>query len=92
MFGLEFVQKSELFYCKKTDIINFFIKKTLTFVKDLFLKMVGAARFELATSCSQGRRTTKLHKAPNNGAPRKTRTPNLLVRSQTIYPVDLWAH
>lgn len=36
MFGLEFVQKSELFYCIEIDIINFFIKKTLTFVKDLF--------------------------------------------------------
>lgn len=91
MFGLEFVQKSELFYCKKTDITNFFIKN-FDFRQRFILKMVGAARFELATSCSQGRRTTKLHKAPNNGAPRKTRTPNLLVRSQTIYPVDLWAH
>ena len=25
-------------------------------------------------------------------APRRTRTPNLLVRSQTLYPVELWAH
>ncbi len=38
MFGLLNKFKSELFYCKKTDIINFFHKKTLTFVKDLFFK------------------------------------------------------
>ena len=24
--------------------------------------------------------------------PRRIRTPNLLVRSQTLYPVELWAH
>jgi hypothetical protein len=27
-----------------------------------------------------------------SGAPRRTRTPSLLVRSQTLYPVELWAH
>ncbi len=27
-----------------------------------------------------------------NGAPRKIRTPNLLIRSQTLYPVELWVH
>lgn len=26
----------------------------------------------------------------NDGAPRRTRTPNLLIRSQTLYPVELW--
>jgi hypothetical protein len=26
------------------------------------------------------------------GTPRRSRTPNLLVRSQTLYPVELWAH
>jgi hypothetical protein len=26
-----------------------------------------------------------------NGAPGETRTPNLLIRSQTIYPIDLRA-
>lgn len=56
-------------------------------------QMVGIVRLELTTSCSQNKRATKLRNIPkSNGAPRKTRTPNLLVRSQTIYPVDLWAH
>ena len=27
-----------------------------------------------------------------NGAPRRSRTPNLLIRSQTLYPVELWVH
>ena len=26
------------------------------------------------------------------GTPRRIRTPNLLIRSQAIYPVELWAH
>ncbi len=25
-------------------------------------------------------------------APKRSRTPNLLIRSQTLYPVELWAH
>ena len=24
--------------------------------------------------------------------PRRSRTPNLLIRSQTLYPIELWAH
>ncbi len=28
----------------------------------------------------------------SSGTPRRIRTPNLLVRSQTLYPVELWAH
>ncbi len=27
-----------------------------------------------------------------NGAPKGSRTPNRLVRSQVLYPVELWAH
>ena len=27
-----------------------------------------------------------------NYAPKRSRTPNLLIRSQTLYPVELWAH
>ena len=27
-----------------------------------------------------------------NGAPKRSRTPNLLIRSQTLYPIELWAH
>ena len=26
-----------------------------------------------------------------NGAPKRSRTPNLLIRSQTLYPIELWA-
>ena len=25
------------------------------------------------------------------GAPKRSRTPNLLIRSQTLYPIELWA-
>ena len=27
-----------------------------------------------------------------NGVPREIRTPDLLIRSQTLYPAELWAH
>ncbi len=26
-----------------------------------------------------------------SGAPRRSRTPNLLIRSQALYPIELWA-
>jgi hypothetical protein len=39
-------------------------------------------------SKGRGSRRRPLHVI---GAPRRTRTPNLLVRSQTLYPVELWA-
>ncbi len=29
---------------------------------------------------------------PVNGAPERSRTPNLLIRSQTLYPIELRAH
>ncbi len=32
-----------------------------------------------------------LWRASCAGTPRRTRTPNLLVRSQTLYPIELWA-
>ena len=61
--------------------------------------MVGATGFEPATSCSRSRRATGLRYAPPNSrvterlvnAPVGTRTPNLLIRSQMLYPVELWA-
>ncbi len=68
--------------------------------------MVGKTGFEPATLRSQTECSTKLSHFPirqcyyffnnniNNliGAPGGTRTPNLLIRSQTIYPIDLRAH
>ena len=27
-----------------------------------------------------------------NGTPRGSRTPNLLIRSQALYPIELWVH
>ena len=64
--------------------------------------MVGATGFEPATSCSRSRRATGLRYAPPNNsvshraaacmnAPRRTRTSNLLIRSQMLYPIELWA-
>ena len=52
--------------------------------------------FEPATPWSQIKCTTKLCYIPStniklNGAPCRNRTHNLLIRSQTLYPVELWA-
>ena len=66
----------------------------------LMVLMVGATGFEPATSCSRSRRATGLRYAPPNGeeplerlvsAPVGIRTPNLLIRSQMLYPVELRA-
>ena len=67
-----------------------------------FLNMVGATGFEPATSCSRSRRATGLRYAPPTflqiscsckarSAPGETRTPNLLIRSQMLYPIELRA-
>ena len=52
--------------------------------------MVGKTGFEPATSWSQTTRTAKLCYFPN-GAPNRSRTHNLLIRSQTLYPIELRA-
>ena len=62
-------------------------------------EMVGATGFEPATSCSRSRRATGLRYAPPNqplpkdivDAPGGTRIPNLLIRSQMLYPIELRA-
>ena len=38
-------------------------------------------------SCATSRYLLKI-----NGAPSRSRTRNLLIRSQTLYPIELWAH
>ena len=55
--------------------------------------MVGKTGFEPATPWSQTKCSTKLSYFPLflNGAPKRSRTPNLLIRSQTLYPIELWA-
>ena len=55
--------------------------------------MVGKTGFEPATLWSQTRCATKLRYFPSkiNGVPGETRTPNLLIRSQTLYPIELRA-
>ena len=42
----------------------------------------------LGTKCSNTRSRVLDRR---RGAPRRTRTPSLLVRSQTLYPIELWA-
>ena len=54
--------------------------------------MVGKTGFEPATPWSQTKCSTKLSHFPLYGAPDRSRTHNLLIRSQTIYPIDLRAH
>ena len=50
--------------------------------------MVGKTGFEPATPWSQTKCSTKLSHFPISGAPDRSRTHNLLIRSQTIYPID----
>jgi hypothetical protein len=53
--------------------------------------MVGKTGFEPATPWSQTKCSTKLSYFPTYGAPERSRTPNLLIRSQTLYPIELRA-
>ena len=54
--------------------------------------MVGKTGFEPATAWSQTKCSTKLNYFPKYGALEGIRTPDLLVRSQTLYPTELRAH
>ena len=54
--------------------------------------MVGKTGFEPATPWSQTKCSTKLSHFPKYGALEGIRTPDLLVRSQTLYPAELRAH
>ena len=54
--------------------------------------MVGKTGFEPATPWSQTKCSTKLSHFPLYGALEGIRTPDLLVRSQTLYPAELRAH
>jgi len=75
-------------------------RKTLSLCEASFYS-VGATGFEPATSCSRSRRSTglsyapKLHESPSrhdpSHAPERTRTSNLLIRSQMLYPIELRA-
>ena len=51
--------------------------------------LIGKTGFEPATPWSQTRCSTKLSYFPLN-APSRSRTYNLLIRSQTLYPIALW--
>jgi len=55
VFLFSYIVKAQLSLCVET-------KKAIHFVKDFLF--VGAARFELTTSCSQSRRDTGLRYAP----------------------------
>ena len=57
----------------------------------LNLQMVGKTGFEPATPWSQTKCSTKLSHFPIYGALEGIRTPDLLVRSQTLYPAELQA-
>ncbi len=54
---------------------------------------IGKTGFEPATPWSQTRCSTKLSHFPKrSNAPSRSRTYNLLIRSQTLYPIALWVH
>ena len=65
-------------------------QKKLAFAS--IIQMVGKTGFEPATPWSQTKCSTKLSHFPINGALEGIRTPDLLVRSQTLYPTELRAH
>jgi hypothetical protein len=55
--------------------------------------VVGKTGFEPATPWSQTKCSTKLSYFPkNNNALDRSRTYNLLIRSQMLYPIELRAH
>ena len=56
--------------------------------------MVTRTGFEPVYACVKGMCVKPLHQRAIksfNGAPKRSRTPNLLIRSQTLYPIELWA-
>src|SRR5690625_2329066 len=73
---------------------NFTITYNTIKSQALPLKMVGKTGFEPATPWSQTMCSTKLSYFPIKlyGAPERSRTPNLLIRSQALYPIELRAH
>ena len=67
-------------------------KKAYSFICLISKLMVGKTGFEPATPWSQTKCSTKLSHFPlYNGALEGIRTPDLLVRSQTLYPTELRA-
>ncbi len=70
-------------WCSTTELLPHFLL--------IFLYPVGKTGFEPATPWSQTRCSTKLSYFPLY-APSRSRTYNLLIRSQTLYPVALWVH
>ena len=68
-------------------------------VKSIFIMIyqIGARGFEPRTSCSRSRRANRAalrpvtnHPSTSCHGPRGSRTLNLLIRSQMLYPVELW--
>src|SRR5699024_12708541 len=67
------------------------IKTTPAHRRKLY-RLVGKTGFEPAAPWSQTMCSAKLSYFPIiNGAPERSRTPNLLSRSQTLYPIELRA-
>ncbi len=64
----------------------------LNYTRILIILVVGKTGFEPATPWSQTKCSTKLSYSPLYGAPDRSRTHNLLIRSQTLYPIELRAH
>src|SRR5699024_2917676 len=69
----------------------FDIKTTPAHRRKLY-RLVGKTGFEPAAPWSQTMCSAKLSYFPIvNGAPERSRTPNLLISSQTLYPIELRA-
>ena len=73
-------------------------KANLAILSLPYLFNIGKTGFEPATPWSQTKCSTKLSYFPQfkckkkeNNAPERSRTPNLLIRSQTLYPIELRA-
>ena len=65
--------------------------KKKRWIINVYFLLVGKTGFEPATPWSQTKCSTKLSHFPITGALEGIRTPDLLVRSQTLYPTELRA-
>lgn len=84
-----------------TSKLNLFIKKAKAYAfankqkRKLSLPIISNGRSSRIRTCDPLVPNQVLYQAEPlpefYGAPKRSRTPNLLIRSQTLYPIELWA-
>ena len=61
-------------------------------INTVFPRSVSAGGFAATRTGHKKTLLRLLSRGPISGTPKGSRTPNLLVRSQTLYPIELWVH